>query len=87
MGIIILDHILGHWRLFKQRFMYDILQEMLMAVNVLEMTIQDIEATVLCQAICEENTEDSNGIQEWMVKHCLESFAEEGTDLPSGTEA
>ncbi|KAF9316064.1 Sister chromatid cohesion protein DCC1 [Podila horticola] len=75
----------GHWRLFKQRFMYDILQEMLMAVNVLEMTVQDIEATALCQAICEENTErDSNAIEEWMVKHCLESFAEEDTDLPPG---
>ncbi|KAG0339139.1 Sister chromatid cohesion protein DCC1 [Podila horticola] len=73
----------GHWRLFKQRFMFDILQEMLMAVNVLEMTVQDIEATALCQAICEENTErDSNAIEEWMVKHCLESFAEEDTDLP-----
>ncbi|KFH65066.1 hypothetical protein MVEG_08547 [Podila verticillata NRRL 6337] len=72
----------GHWRLFRQRFMYDILQEMLMAVNVLEMTVQDIEATALYQAICEDNTE-ANGIQEWMVKHCLESFAEEG-NLPSG---
>ncbi|KAF9382543.1 Sister chromatid cohesion protein DCC1 [Podila verticillata] len=72
----------GHWRLFRQRFMYDILQEMLLAVNVLEMTVQDIEATALCQAICEDNTE-ANGIQEWMVKHCLESFAEEG-NLPSG---
>ncbi|KAG0033109.1 hypothetical protein BGZ81_009324 [Podila clonocystis] len=76
----------GHWRLFKQRFMYDILQEMLMAVNVLEMTIQNIEASALCQAICEESTEqrDSNGIEEWMVKHCLESFAEVNTDLPPG---
>ncbi|KAF8966002.1 Sister chromatid cohesion protein DCC1 [Haplosporangium bisporale] len=53
-----------------------------MAVNVLEMTVQDIEATALYQAICEDNTE-ANGIQEWMVKHCLESFAEEG-NLPSG---
>lgn len=85
MDIIILDQILGHWRLFRQRFMYDILQEMLLAVNVLEMTVQDIEATALCQAICEDNTE-ANGIQEWMVKHCLESFAEEG-NLPSGNEA
>ncbi|KAG0358470.1 Sister chromatid cohesion protein DCC1 [Podila minutissima] len=76
----------GHWRLFKQRFMYDILQEMLMAVNVLEMTVQNIEAAALCQAICEENTEqrDSNGIEAWMVKHCLESFSEEDTDLPPG---
>lgn len=59
-----------------------------MAVNVLEMTVQNIEAAALCQAICEENTEqrDSNGIEAWMVKHCLESFSEEDTDLPPGID-
>ncbi|KAF9405242.1 hypothetical protein BGZ94_003676 [Podila epigama] len=74
----------GYWRLFKQRFMYDILQEMLMAVNVLDMTVQDIEGSALCQAICEESSgRDSTGIEPWMVEHCLKSFSDDNTQLTS----
>ncbi|KAF9172062.1 hypothetical protein BGX20_006440 [Mortierella sp. AD010] len=73
----------GHWRLFKRRFMYDILQEILLTLNVLEMTADAIDGTILCNMIEEGASDKESGIEPWMIEHCLKSFSEaEQADKP-----
>ncbi|KAG0329835.1 hypothetical protein BGZ99_000064 [Dissophora globulifera] len=67
----------GNWRLFKRRFMYDILQEILMTINVLEMPADSVDGESVCKMIEEEAPERESGIEPWMVKHCLTSFADD----------
>ncbi|KAG0371289.1 sister chromatid cohesion protein Dcc1 [Gamsiella multidivaricata] len=67
----------GHWRLFKRQFMYDILQEILMTMNVLEMSANAIDGSMLCTMIEEEAPERESGIETWMVEHCLQSFSDD----------
>ncbi|KAF8940139.1 Sister chromatid cohesion protein DCC1 [Dissophora ornata] len=74
----------GHWRLFKRRFMFDILQEILMTMNVLEMSAEAIDGNTLCKMIEEEAPERESGIESWMVEHCLESFSDDEQVLKPG---
>ncbi|KAG0205770.1 Sister chromatid cohesion protein DCC1 [Mortierella sp. GBA30] len=67
----------GHWRLFKRRFMYDILQEILMTMNVLDMSADSVNGTTLCARIEQESPAAESGIEPWMVEHCLGSFSNE----------
>ncbi|KAF9105587.1 Sister chromatid cohesion protein DCC1 [Mortierella sp. AM989] len=66
----------GHWRLFKRRFMYDILQEILLTMNILEMAADAIDGSVLCKTIEDSAFDKEAGIEPWMVEHCLASFSE-----------
>ncbi|KAG0251108.1 hypothetical protein BG011_007833 [Mortierella polycephala] len=66
----------GHWRLFKRRFLYDILQEILMSMTVLDMAAEVVDGRTLCETIENEAPERESGIESWMVEHCLSSFSE-----------
>ncbi|KAF8983235.1 Sister chromatid cohesion protein DCC1 [Entomortierella lignicola] len=71
----------GHWRLFKRRFIYEILQEILLTMNVLDMAADAVDGNVLCQTIEDSGSDNELGIERWMVEHCLKSFSEiEQTD-------
>ncbi|KAF9580988.1 Sister chromatid cohesion protein DCC1 [Lunasporangiospora selenospora] len=65
----------GHWRLFKRRFMYDILQEILLTLNILEMSVDSIQTQIVCEKIGEDMAESDLGIEGWMIEHCLNSFS------------
>ncbi|KAF9566662.1 Sister chromatid cohesion protein DCC1 [Mortierella alpina] len=67
----------GHWRLFRRRFMYDILQEILMTLNVLDMNADAVNATTLCAYIEQESPAAESGIEPWMIEHCLTSFSDD----------
>jgi len=67
----------GHWRLFKRRFMYDILQEILMTLNILDMHADAVNATTLCAYIEQESPAAESGIEPWMIMHCLSSFSDD----------
>ncbi|KAG0246073.1 Sister chromatid cohesion protein DCC1 [Mortierella sp. GBA43] len=67
----------GYLRLFKRRFMYDILQEILMTIKILGMSADAIHGDTLCSMIKQEAPENESGIGTWMVEHCLASFSEE----------
>ncbi|GJJ68095.1 sister chromatid cohesion protein DCC1 [Entomortierella parvispora] len=67
----------GHWRLFKVQFMYEILQEVLMTLNVLEMRADAVDIDKICQTIEEDGSAKETGIEKWMIEHCLKSFSNE----------
>ncbi|KAF9361910.1 Sister chromatid cohesion protein DCC1 [Mortierella sp. NVP85] len=74
----------GHWRLFKRRFMYDILQDILMTLNVLEMSTDAVHGATLCNMIEEEAPGKESGIETWMVEHCLKSFSDDEQSTEPG---
>ncbi|KAF9151226.1 Sister chromatid cohesion protein DCC1 [Linnemannia schmuckeri] len=73
----------GHWRLFKRRFMFDILREILSTMNALGAEASSVDAESICAEIENDTPESESGIASWMVKHCIASFSE---DTESSTE-
>ncbi|KAF9097223.1 Sister chromatid cohesion protein DCC1 [Mortierella sp. AD031] len=67
----------GHWRLFKRRFMFDILREILSTLNALGMEASAVDAESVCAEIENDTPESESGIASWMIKHCLASFSED----------
>ncbi|KAG0065473.1 hypothetical protein BGZ90_001766 [Linnemannia elongata] len=67
----------GHWRLFKQRFMFDILREILSTANALGIEATSVDAESICTEIENGTPESESGIASWMVKHCIASFSED----------
>ncbi|KAG0055235.1 hypothetical protein BGZ83_009290, partial [Gryganskiella cystojenkinii] len=61
----------GHWRLFKAQFMYEILQEILMAMEVSDMSADKVDT----EQIWKEIAAGEGGIEKWMVDHALTSFS------------
>ncbi|KAF9207867.1 hypothetical protein BGZ49_010351 [Haplosporangium sp. Z 27] len=65
----------------QRRFIYEILQEILLTMNVLDMAADAVDGNVLCQTIEDSGSDNELGIERWMVEHCLKSFSEiEQTD-------
>lgn len=71
----------GHWRLFKRRFMFDILREILSTMNALGMEGNSVDSESICAEIENDTPETESGIASWMVKHCIVSFSEDA--IPS----
>ncbi|KAG0283774.1 hypothetical protein BGZ96_011846 [Linnemannia gamsii] len=67
----------GHWRLFKRRFMFDILREILSTMNALGMEPNSVDSESICTEIESDTPETESGIASWMVKHCIVSFSED----------
>lgn len=64
--------------------MYDILQEILMTLNVLEMSADAVHGSTLCNMIEEEAPGKESGIETWMVEHCLKSFSDDEQTTETG---
>ncbi|KAF9909978.1 Sister chromatid cohesion protein DCC1 [Linnemannia zychae] len=73
----------GHWRLFKRRFMFDILREILLTINALGMNSSSVDMENICAEIENDTPESESGIASWMIKHCIVSFSD---DSISSTE-
>ncbi|KAF8947038.1 Sister chromatid cohesion protein DCC1 [Haplosporangium gracile] len=71
----------GHWRLFKQRFMFDILREIMSIMNALGTEASSVDAESICAEIENDMPESESGIASWMVKHCIASFSEDAESL------
>ncbi|KAF9122375.1 Sister chromatid cohesion protein DCC1 [Mortierella sp. 14UC] len=67
----------GHWRLFKRRFMFEILREILSTINALGMSASSVDMESICAEIENDTPESESGIAPWMIKHCIVSFSED----------
>ncbi|KAG0272597.1 hypothetical protein BGZ95_011624 [Linnemannia exigua] len=74
----------GHWRLFRRRFMFEILRDILLTINALGMDASSVDMESICAEIENDTPESESGIASWMIKHCIISFSE---DDASSTEA
>ncbi|KAI1318685.1 Sister chromatid cohesion protein DCC1 [Mortierella claussenii] len=74
----------GHWRLFRKRFMYDILTEILVSIGIDGMTVDSIDGAKLCQPFEDSENTKETGIEAWMVEHCLKSFSDDEPTNDSG---
>jgi hypothetical protein len=74
----------GHWRLFKRRFMFDILREILSIMNALGMEATSVDSESVCAEIENDTPESESGIASWMVKHCIVSFSEDAVPSTVG---
>ena len=66
--------------------MYDILQEILMTLNVLDMSANSVNAATLCAYIEQESPAAESGIEPWMIEHCLTSFSDDEQAASPGTQ-
>ncbi|KAG0234805.1 hypothetical protein BGW41_000984 [Actinomortierella wolfii] len=64
----------GYWRLLEPRYMFDILQEILLTMKVLEMSPDAVDCDRLISTILDGETD----MESWLIQHILHSFSQDG---------
>ncbi|KAF9977472.1 hypothetical protein BGZ73_005859 [Actinomortierella ambigua] len=63
----------GYWRLLDPRYLFDVIQEILLTMKVLDMPPEAVDSTRLMSTIMEGETD----MEDWLVQHALQTFSQD----------
>ncbi|KAF9168452.1 hypothetical protein DFQ26_007583 [Actinomortierella ambigua] len=66
----------GYWRLLDPRYLFDVLQEILLTMKVLDMSPDAVDSAQLISTILEGETD----MEDWLVQHTLQTFSQDDTN-------